>query len=207
MAKTKAKSHEGRRQRKKGVGLRTSSNPFASTTQEPADPEESLESLISTVSGLLRNDCSPPAALSVVERALKLSPTSLPALELAAEIYVELGDVSTARSYFEKAVRVDPDGMHEDAGGSGPEKFLWLAQLCENGGAEAVAWYERGVKVLRAWITEYESTRRKMEMLEERGLKGKLCSALCGMAEIYMTDLWYGRFCRAGRDRGFVFAW
>lgn len=53
-----------------------------------------------------------------------------------------------------------------------------------------MGWFERGVGVLRGWIGRVESSGVGREMLEERGLKGKLCSALCGMVEIYMTDLW-----------------
>ncbi|KAF8470882.1 hypothetical protein BDZ91DRAFT_719165 [Kalaharituber pfeilii] len=191
MAKNKSKKSqsEEKRQRKQDRALaaaKLSSNPFADTT--PAT-EESVQSLVATASELLRNDCSPTAALSAITRALNLEPTSLAAIELAGEINVELGDVDAARKYFEKAIELDSEGAHEDAGGSGPEKFLWLAQLCENGGMEAVSWYERGVKVLNSWIMECQSNQKGPEILEERGLKGKLCSALCGMAEIYMTDL------------------
>lgn len=41
----------------------------------------------------------------------------------------------------------------------------------------------RGVEVLRQWIQDGKGG-------AERGLEGKLCSALCAMAEIYMSDLW-----------------
>lgn len=44
-------------------------------------------------------------------------------------------------------------------------------------------WYMRGVEVLRQWIQDGKGG-------AERGLEGKLCSALCAMAEIYMSDLW-----------------
>lgn len=193
MARNKSKSKTKRRDRETGGASKTSSNPFSSAPPAPeSEPEESIESLILTATELLRTDCSPSAALSAVSRALELSPTSLPAIELAGEINVELGDIPAARSCFEKAVSLDPEGLHEDAGGSGPEKFLWLAQLCEEGGKEAVGWFERGVKVLRDWISNGGriGSSKGVEFLEERGLKGKLCSALCGMAEIYMTDLW-----------------
>ena len=155
--------------------------------------EQSPESLVSTATDHLRVECSPAAALGVVNRALEQNPNFLPAIELVGEIYLEWGEIGQARSWFEKAVALDPQGAHEDLGGSGPEKFLWLAQLCESGGKEAVGWYERGVRVLRTWINDVENIGgMTAEILESRGLKRKLCSALCGMAEIYMTDLWYG---------------
>ncbi|KAF8423413.1 TPR domain protein [Tirmania nivea] len=189
MARNKGKSKASQRQ---GTSrFKTSTNPFP-----PSEPTESLSDLITTATTLLRTHCTPAPALTVITRALALSPTSLPALELAGEIHLELGDIPTARSYFLQAAGLDPDGLHEDAGGSGPEKFLWLAQLSEEGGREAVGWFERGANVLRKWVQEIESTdgsggvsKDKVELMQERDLKGKLCSALCGMAEIYMTDL------------------
>lgn len=153
---------------------------------------ESPKSLVSAATDHLRSECSPAAALGVVNRALEQNPNFLPAIELVGEIYIEFGQMDLARSWFEKAVALDPQGTHEDVGGSGPEKFLWLAQLCEDGGKEAVGWYERAVGVLRAWINGVENmSGLTEEMLESRDVKGKLCSALCGMVEIYMTDLWY----------------
>lgn len=47
-----------------------------------------------------------------------------------------------------------------------------------------LSWYERGVEVLRRWIASQRTD-------DDRALDMKLCSALCAMAEIYMSDLWY----------------
>ncbi|RPB25059.1 hypothetical protein L211DRAFT_836922 [Terfezia boudieri ATCC MYA-4762] len=189
MARNKGKSRASQRQG--NSRSKTSTNPFT-----PSEPAESLSDLLATATTLIRTHCTPAPALTVVTRALALAPTSLPALELAGEIHLELGDIPTARSYFLQAATLDPDGLHEDAGGSGPEKFLWLAQLSEEGGREAVGWFERGANVLRKWLEGIESgggsgsgSKERMEMMEERDLRGKLCSALCGMAELYMTDL------------------
>jgi len=193
MARNKGKSKASQRQ---GTSHpKPPTNPLS--PNRPTKSRESLSDLLTTATTLLRTHCTPAPALTVVTRALTLSPTSIPALELAGEIHLELGDIPTARSYFLQAATLDPEGLHEDAGGSGPEKFLWLAQLSEEGGSEAVGWFERGAKVLRAWVQEIEASggggsvsKEKKEMMRERDLKGKLCSALCGMAEIYMTDLW-----------------
>lgn len=74
------------------------------------------------------------------------------------------------------------------------EKFLWLAQLSEEGGRESVEWFERGCAVLRQEISALESSlnAKKGDVavtkeVEER--RRKLSGALCGIVEIWMTDL------------------
>lgn len=144
---------------------------------------------------------NPKAALPLALRALVLSkpdssPTqpslpreSLPALKVLAEINLELGDAEAARAYFLQAVDVDPEGeIGEDEGG-GAEKFLWLAQLCEEGGEDSVRWFERGAGVLRREIAVAEEKGGNPEVLEEK--KKRLAGALCGIIEVYMTDLSY----------------
>lgn len=112
---------------------------------------------------------------------------SLPALKLLAEINLELGDAETARDYFLQAVDIDPEGeVGEDEGG-GAEKFLWLAQLCEEGGEESVRWFERGADVLRREIAIAEEENKDRKGLDE--MKKRLAGALCGIIEVYMTDL------------------
>lgn len=125
-------------------------------------------------------------ALSVTE--------ALPAINLLGEISVELGDVAKAREYFQQAVKLDPNGELPEAIGGGAEKFLWLAQLCEEGGQVSVEWYEKGVKALQGEIAAIESG--KMRGIDEEALllmciekKRKLANALCGIVEVYMTDL------------------
>ena len=114
---------------------------------------------------------------------------SLPALNLLAAINLELGDAEAARAYFLQAVDIDPEGeVGEDEGG-GAEKFLWLAQLCEEGGEESVRWFERGAGVLRRDIAEAEKKGGDQEDLVEK--KKKLAGVLCGIIEVYMTDLSY----------------
>lgn len=114
---------------------------------------------------------------------------SLPALKILAEINLELGDAEAARAYFLQAVDVDPEGEIAEDEGGGPEKFLWLAQLCEEGGEESVRWFERGAGVLRRAIAMAEQKGGDLEGLEEK--RKKLARALCGIIEVYMTDLSY----------------
>ena len=89
---------------------------------------------------------------------------------------------------------LDPEGQIPEDSGGGVEKFLWLAQLCEEGGRESVGWFERGCAVLRQEIATLENSlsakKGAVEIakeVEER--RRKLSGALCGVVEIWMTDL------------------
>lgn len=117
----------------------------------------------------------------------KASPTFLKSLSLLAEINLELGDADAARSYFLKAVTLDPHGEISEDEGGGVEKFLWLAQLCEEGGEESVRWFQRGEEILRREIAVLDAAGIKGDGAEEK--KRKLVGALCGIVEVYMTDL------------------
>ncbi|KAI7240307.1 hypothetical protein KC330_g1345 [Hortaea werneckii] len=118
----------------------------------------------------------------------------LPALNLLGEISVELGDVDSAKQYFEQAVVLDPEGKVPEAMGGGAEKFLWLAQLCEEGGKASVQWFEKGAAALQGEIEALETG--NMPGMDEEAMlmlrvekKRKLANALCGIVEVYMTDL------------------
>lgn len=126
-------------------------------------------------------------ALSAIEAAP--SPLSSPlgaALTLLGSIAVETGDIEDARTYFLRAVESDPEGVLPDEIGGGAEKFLWLAQLSEEGGNDSVKWFERGAGALRKAIGKAEEE-GKADIAEEK--KRKLAETLCAVAEVYMTDL------------------
>ncbi|KAA6406920.1 MAG: hypothetical protein FRX48_09218 [Lasallia pustulata] len=126
---------------------------------------------------------NPPLLLHSTSAPADPTPAALPALTLLAEIHIELGDVEAARSYFLQAVDIDPEGLAPD----GAEKFLWLAQLCEEGGGESVRWFERGAEVLRREIAVGEGKAGRELEVEEK--KRRLAGALCGVVEVWMTDL------------------
>jgi len=145
---------------------------------------------------------NPDLALPLAQRALSLlqppstAPTAaaLPALNLLAQINLEVGDADAAREFFVQSAALDPEGRIPEASGGGVEKFLWLAQLSEEGGRESVEWFERGCAVLRQEISALESSlnAKKGDVavtkeVEER--RRKLSGALCGIVEIWMTDL------------------
>ena len=119
--------------------------------------------------------------------------TALPALNLIAEIYLELGVQNEARKYFLAAVEADPDGTvpFNRVTGGGVEKFLYLAQLSEEGGQDSIDWLQKGVNILRREIMKHNDPNVTIldadEVLKE--LQGSLAGALCAMVEIYMTDL------------------
>jgi tetratricopeptide (TPR) repeat protein len=161
----------------------------ASASKKPkASPDELLAQ-----AALLLQTSQPEEALVAARRALNvLQPTSkptlaaLPALNLLGEINVELGEPEAAREAFTVAILLDPEGVND-----GAEKFLWLAQLNEDGGAESVRWFEKGVEVLKREVDALEGKMVKKddvtEALEEKKLK--IANSLCGIAEVYMTDL------------------
>ena len=114
----------------------------------------------------------------------------LPAFEVLGAIHVELGDPDSARRSFEYAAQIDATGEH-----AGAEKFLWLAQLSEEGGKDTISWFDKGAACLRAQLAAARQTldangeQTKYTQDELATLTEKLASALCGAAEVYMTDL------------------
>jgi tetratricopeptide (TPR) repeat protein len=177
MAKTKPQNRAGESKKK-----------ASASKKSKASPEELLAQ-----AALLLQTSQPEEALVAARRALNvLQPTSkptlaaLPALNLLGEINVELGEPEAAREAFTVAILLDPEGVND-----GAEKFLWLAQLNEDGGAESVRWFEKGVEVLKREVDALEAKMIKKddvtEALEEKKLK--IANSLCGIAEVYMTDL------------------
>ena len=199
MAKTKP-SH--RASSKSSTLLHAPKSPRHRKSKPPPSPS----TLIAEASTLLISS-SPSEALPLALRAESLIRSSnsaannvlLPALNLLAQIHLDLGDGDVARDYFLKAVELDPDGEIAESEGGGAEKFLWLAQLSEEGGRDSVDWFERGCEVLRRQINLLEEEILDSPSTDEEGdaqvdadlqeKKRKLAEALCGVVEIYMTDL------------------
>ncbi|TVY27387.1 putative assembly chaperone of rpl4 [Lachnellula hyalina] len=188
MAKTKP-SNKKIKKRDKSALNRVAASP-SKMSSLPTSPSILLSQ---ATSALQQGDIA--GAVTPAKRALGLldidSEEALPALNLLGEIHVELGDIESARQYFLQAAAIDEDGaLGEDVGG-GAEKFLWLAQLSEEGGQDSVDWFEKGALSLRIYIQALLE-RKKLDavaeaMLEEK--RRKLSVALCGVVEVYMTDL------------------
>ncbi|GAB7338973.1 hypothetical protein MBLNU457_5642t1 [Dothideomycetes sp. NU457] len=187
MAKTKAESQSGKKQKK--PAQKSAEELYALTIEaiETADLEIALEhaqTLLSVVDPDL-------AGTTSISEVIPKRP-ALPALNLLGEISVELGDIENARRYFLLAVKADPDGSVPDDAGGGAEKFLWLAQLSDDGGADSVTWFEKGVRTLKTQIEALENDTKmgaeeKEILINEKS--GKVATALCSVVEVYMTDL------------------
>ncbi|KAI1634335.1 TPR domain-containing protein [Biscogniauxia mediterranea] len=154
-------------------------------------------------------------ATKLAEKALDQSAAgsddALSALNILGQISLETGEFEAARAYFLRAVAIDEDGSRDESVGGGPEKFLCLAQLSEEGGKDSVAWFEKGAAALKGQISALEdatktggppSRRRNGDSNNQNGnndddervmhlvdLKKKLAMTLCSVAEVYMTDL------------------
>ncbi|EAS36286.3 TPR domain-containing protein [Coccidioides immitis RS] len=184
MAKTRPSKKKSKR-KEKSVLNGTRAVQKEKVTEDPSVLYEQALALLQTG--------QPDEALVLVERGLRIAPPASPntliGLNLAGEIYVELGDIDAAREHFLRAVTLDPEGLIPESQGGGAEKFLWLAQLSEDGGKDSVRWFERGVTVLRKNIQALEENMsiEQADGLEEQ--KKKMANALCGVIEIYMTDL------------------
>lgn len=188
MAKTKPNNKKTRKREKSAL------NRVAPSPSKPSTPPKSPQVLLLEAATTLQQGDIVSAA-KLATNALSLvdveSEEALPALNLLGEIHVELGEIDAARRYFLQAAGIDEDGdIGEDIGG-GAEKFLWLAQLSEEGGHDSVGWYEKGAMSLRIQIQALLD-RKKLDsdaqaMLEEK--RRKLAVALCGVVEVYMTDL------------------
>jgi len=188
MAKTKPNNKKQKKRDKSAL------NRVAASPSKPSSPPKSPLVLLSEATfHLQQGDIA--SAVPLAKRALSLvdekSEEALPALNLLGEIHVELGEMDVARQYFLQAANVDEDGtVGEDLGG-GAEKFLWLAQLSEEGGQDSVDWFEKGALSLRiqiqALLDRKKFDKESEALLEEK--RRKLAVALCGVVEVYMTDL------------------
>ncbi|MCJ1383122.1 NAD-dependent histone deacetylase sir2 [Xylographa soralifera] len=200
MAKSKPSNRSKRNRRDKERSILNGTQVPRSKIHKPQVALDTTALLIEATA--LLQTGQPDAALPVAQRALALlQPTSskpthlsLPALYLLGEIFLELGDPSSAATTFLQAVSLDPDGQIPENEGGGVEKFLWLAQLCEEGGEESIRWFEKGTEVLERDIVDLEAQMATGVKEDERGVlleekKRKLAAALCGMVEVWMTDL------------------
>lgn len=188
MAKTKPKQNGDKKSKRKE---KSALNRVAAS---PSKPSVSPAQLLAQAAFALEQG-NIEGSVPLAKRALSLLPSdaaeALPALNLLGEIHVELGEIDSARQYFLQAVAIDDDGLISEDLGGGPEKFLWLAQLSEEGGQDSVDWFEKGAMCLRIQIQNLLDSKKKdtatQVALEEK--TRKLAVALCGVVEVYMTDL------------------
>jgi tetratricopeptide (TPR) repeat protein len=188
MAKTKPNNKKTKKREKSALHRVVGSPSKASTP-----PETPPILLAQATASLQQGDIA--GAIKPAKRALSLldpqSEAALPALNLLGEIHIELGQIDAARQYFLQATAIDQDGAIGEDFGGGAEKFLWLAQLSEEGGQDSVDWFEKGAVCLRMQIQQLLDQKKlgkEGQVLLEEKTK-KLTGALCAVVEVYMTDL------------------
>ena len=126
-------------------------------------------------------------ALSQIDSITQNDPkTPVPALVLLAQINLELGEPDSARQLFLRTIALDPDGEISSA-----EPSLWMAQLSEEGGADSIRWFEKGVQILKDEVQYLEDLGPEdvEAQIVAAEKKLRMAEALCSMAEVYMTDL------------------
>jgi len=157
----------------------------AATLLEHSQPEQALP-LIQEALKRLEEDKAAYSDIDVLlQNAAQEKATFPTALVLGADVCSALGDIDKARAQYELAVRIDPDGALVSA-----EPYLELAQLCEEGGRKSVEYFEKAVEVMKNEIEvldEQMDVEGTQQIVDLR--RSKLADALCGMAEVYMTDL------------------
>lgn len=132
----------------------------------------------------------PHMAIELLQKHLTSSPDNLLSLQLLGEALLEIGEPEQAYTHIIKAAQIDPQGTQ-----GGYEKFLWLGQLI--GGKQGIEWYNKGIEGLKNDIVNDEQqlaqdalnqdSEQTKQILAYK--KRKLCETLCGIVEIWMTDL------------------
>jgi Tfp pilus assembly protein PilF len=147
--------------------------------------EELCADLMDEIKALLRQakDASDELqfdqAQDLIVKALEQDANYAPSYEILGEVFVEQDALPQARTAFQKAIELDAQG---DDVQSGFGKYLWLAQLSEEGGMESLRYYKAGVKRLIAHIASLPED-------QQPPLRARLASAYSAMAELFMTDL------------------
>lgn len=122
---------------------------------------------------------------TLLQHAAQEKATFPSALVLGGDISLALGDEDKARAQYELAVKIDPNGALVSA-----EPYLQLAQVCEEGGQKSIYYFEKAIEVMQNEIEvldEQMDMEGTQEIVDSR--RGRVADALCGMAEVYMTDL------------------
>lgn len=136
---------------------------------------------------------------TLLEAAAQGKPTLPLALVLNADINLALGQVDKARSQYKRATNIDGDGALISA-----EPWLQLAQLCEEGGKKSIEYFDKAIEVMKNEIEvlqdeEAMEIENAQQILDTR--RCEVADALCGMAEVYMTDLSWEENAEASCER------
>jgi len=115
-------------------------------------------------------------AIKTLERNIKKYPNETSFLDLYGDLNIQIGDIDKAREMLLKSIEMAPT--------SGASKYMNLGQI--TGGAEAMKCYQRGIEILNE-----EKNQLMLNNGDENVIKNynnNIISALCSIAELYMTD-------------------
>ena len=122
-----------------------------------------------------------PKARSLAMSACTAYPESAAAYVLHGRIAADLGDIDAARASFQNAYHHNPNSWLA---------CLWLGQLSEFGGPDALDWFAKGASVLEKIITQTQSSSTPTSSSHDlQDIASKLSGSYCSMAELYMLDL------------------
>ena len=116
-----------------------------------------------------------PLAKSFCERALKVEPNNIRALETAGSVLIELGEMDSAKDCFSLAITVQPEEGHE--------KYMCMGQLLT--GSDAVSCFHKGIELMKTILQQDEAAAaaEKSDVMPR-----DIARAYCNIAEIYLTD-------------------
>ncbi|CEO94599.1 unnamed protein product (mitochondrion) [Plasmodiophora brassicae] len=113
---------------------------------------------------LLLSQCQPDVAVKFIERAIEQDSNDMAALDMLAEVLLELDRTEEAVRALRRSIDLYPN--------SNANKYMSLAQLLS--GREALGLYERGIQLMLSGIDRDDSS---------------VAAAYSAIAELFMTDL------------------
>ncbi|KAJ9450249.1 putative assembly chaperone of rpl4 [Diplonema papillatum] len=114
------------------------------------------------------------AAAASMQAALKLDAKNVDVMDALGEVLMSyLGEEELAKQVLDESIRLAPDQGHS--------KYMSIGQML--GGAEALAYYQKGANNLVAAIEAAPTPEEKLE------LKDILAKSFCAVAELWTTDL------------------
>jgi predicted Zn-dependent protease len=120
-------------------------------------------------------------AISLYRQALTAAPRCIHALNGLGDVLLGSGDSEGARAALRESVLLAPDGQ--------ADRYMNLGQLEE--GADALLFLDRGVSILRTErlaIGQSAGGAGEESQRQWVGATHALASALCSVAEVYLTD-------------------
>lgn len=123
------------------------------------------------------------AAEAILKRVLKEHPENTTAMDMLAELYLQLGRQDKAKPLLEKSIAQKPGYDPKDIKSSST-KWMYYAQIVE--GQAAVKSYQKGIEVLQS---ELAVAKTQMDETAVATVSTQIGNAYAAIAEIFITDL------------------